>query len=61
MAVGVICTWVGNRRFPELRRLARKTWPGVKGRPFRQMITIKMRMTTMTPIAAITQGDWKSS
>ena len=32
----VIDTWVGNTRFPPLRRLARNTSPGANGRPLRQ-------------------------
>src|SRR5205814_6114151 len=36
--VGVICTCVGKRWLPLLRRLARKTSPGANGRPLRHTI-----------------------
>jgi len=51
----------GKQTVPGTQPTGAENMPGVKGRPFRQMITIKMRRATMAPIAAMTHGDWKSS
>src|SRR4051812_8814374 len=47
-AVGVISTCVGNRRLPELRRLARNTSPSANGRPFSQTQTKRSAATAPT-------------
>src|SRR3954469_2441593 len=48
--VSVIRTWVGNRWFPELQRLARNTSPDANGRPLRHtQNAIRMTPATSAP------------